>query len=752
MNRAHMVNVLGAIVCLTIAAAARGMAQKLEPGRKLDVAQAARIQAELQRDGWTPADRTGPDFRASLLQPAALLTDTNRARSILASVAIGRDQVKNIGQVARQTADPELRQAAIQSIARVVGEPAQMELIALYRAVPDTAARRIILRSLRPGREDDPAAAVLYQEAANPALASEDRTAIMNSLVRLGLRRFGKQSATAPSSLTSRLPVALRSQFAELYLSSRNGAKTGAELTLPADHPIIPRLDSLKQKSFLDMIRALKQNTIFRKVGSSGGVVSAPTSQVNQPGTYRQVLIMPSGYTAEERGKFFTDVEKMIFNMGNLADPVYTSKYREKLIYIVHWLPGGAMGSSTTNFGAKTYDHPTRTDPGLTLKNPQVIAKVQDLRQSTIPSLDPIGVIVLYNLDVEAIAYASPPTLLRKKFGIARVTRRDIDEHLTRPMHELAHASLNFLDEYIEPALAGQDISDFNILTPAILPDGSWGSLRDAWESLIGNYEIRFSDILADNGSGNISTRKFPATVTSSSPVYTPFKYEFEGGMFFEFGTFHDSGNNVMNNNRIAPSFPRKPDGDRSAQDHSPSQKSVIDHVFGATGTPRPNDRIRNAGPTVEWLPQFGSNVRLLIFDADKNHRWHPTTKYEVQVGWYEFNVFKLDWEFKSMKREFTPSARTVDLSKTIAAGGAGLLRDVLVFFGVQELSEGGFNLAAQTVDELLNLSIPSVVWPTPYQDVSVSLPVPNIYYWRFRTHNGTHWSARTEYSAFSKI
>ena len=763
MKNTRYAMALAAAVVFTIADPALGSAQKVDPGKKLERAQAARILTGLQQDGWRPADKTTFDAQATLLRPEALLANPARARAILASVAVGRNDVDGIGEVARKTTDPVLREAAIQSIGKVSGARAQSELVELYRAIPDSAAKGTILRALRPAREDDAAATLLYQEAANPALATTERTVALRSLASLGIRRFGVRSASAPSEISSRLPLALRGQFAELYGLARNGAKAGD--TLVQTNPHLTRVPLDSNKVLQDSLHVVHADTIYRKVGTDGKNVAAPASQVNQPGTYRQVLIMPAGFTSEERGKYFSDVDKMINNMGNLKEPVYTRKYRDRIVYVIHWIPGGVLGSPTANFRAKTYPHPTRRDAngnpekGMTLKNPEVIAAVRNLKQSKIPSLDPIGVIVLMNRDEPSIAYASPPTLLQQKFGIVRLSRHDIDAHHNRPMHELAHASLNFLDEYIEPALVGQDITDFDLLTPAILPDGSWGSLRDSWESLIGNYEIRFSDILADNGSGNISTRKHPATVVSSVSGYTPFKYEFEGGMFFEFGTFHDSGNNVMNVDRTTKGGPLKPSGDRHALNHSPSQHSVIDHVFGATGTPRPNDRLRNAGPTIAWAPQLGSSVRLLLFDADKNHRWHPTSKYEVQVGWWEwvyqgtfFDPLKGEFQFKSMRREFTPSVRTVDLSKTFAAGGASVLRDALVFLGVQELSEGGFNLAALTVDELLNGSIPSVVWPTPYQDVQVSLPVPNIYYWRFRTYNGTHWSGFTEYSTFSKL
>jgi hypothetical protein len=68
---------------------------------------------------------------------------------------------------------------------------------------------------------------------------------------------------------------------------------------------------------------------------------------------------------------------------------------------------------------------------------------------------------------------------------------------------------------------------------------------------------------------------------------------------------------------------------------HSPSQQQLIDTVFGAPPY-RANDRLRNAGPKDGWPGALGPTPTVLMFDGDKNHHFHPTRRYTVQVGWYE--------------------------------------------------------------------------------------------------------------------
>jgi hypothetical protein len=533
-----------------------------------------------------------------------------------------------------------------------------------------------------------------------------------------------------------------------------------------AGRPGAPRLDNSVIET-IERFRERRNQPHYWavKVDAEGEVVPARGNDLRSSGSMRHVLVVPTGYTADDYQKFIDGFNKMVSDMGNLPEQVFTSKYRDRIVYIAHWLPGGTIDSGDANFSPTLYEHPVRGGRGISMNNRELIEAVDNFKAEHLSTSDPIGVMVVFNIDDDDVtANAVCPTFLGKPYGIARITHEDIIDdfgfatltwgHYV-PMHELGHGAINWLDEYIEDMLDGWDINTTDPLTGLLLPDGTWQGWNDAWETAISNYTIRTSEVLADNGSDNISLRRTTSRV--DSPDFDALVYESSGGMFFPIGTRHDEGNNVMNDSLLPDGETPKADGNRFAWDHSPQQDRLLDFVFGVTSeAPRPNDRIRCAGPMHNWLPQWGDQVRLLIFDADKNHRWHKTTKYEVEIGWWEWDWGRGDWAWRTMTRNVTPSARDVDLSQAIAGDGLGVLRDVLVANGVSDIPTGenaSFNLAALSVEELVTTSLPAVKWPTPYQDVRVTLPIPAYqYYWRFRTYNGHHWSGFTGWSGFFKI
>lgn len=487
------------------------------------------------------------------------------------------------------------------------------------------------------------------------------------------------------------------------------------------------------------------------KVDAQGNLAPAPAAELSQPHCFRQILILPAGYTAAERDLFVQDAQAMVRQMGNLPEAVYTRQYRDRLIYLIHYLPGQSLASGRASLGARLYAHPVRGGTGITLRNEKVIEAVQAL-QRRMPTLDPIGVITIFNHNGQATANAVPPMFLNRPYGIARLTRRDI--HETRPYagrtwsqyvaaHELAHAALNFLDEYIEPTLAGLHIARLDALMPLLRCDGTWRGWRDAWKLFTGAYDMRLSEILADNGSEHISTRPIPSRV--ATPGFAPLPFAQEGGMMFSRGTFHATGNNIMNSN-----WPLKSEGNRFGWGHSLPQMQVLEQVFNSSkGAPRPNDRIRPAGPMHAWWPQWGPAVRLLLFDADKNHRWHPTTQYQIELRWQEPSGWK------SQTHRVTPQRMVLDLRNTLALTWASRLRNTLLAVGVRQLPGGSgrpFNLAAMSVEEMLQDLLPTTQWPLPYQQVQLPLPLAfHRYHWRFRTHNGSHWSGWTHWSTFCR-
>src|SRR5262249_59497319 len=108
----------------------------------------------------------------------------------------------------------------------------------------------------------------------------------------------------------------------------------------------------------------------------------------------------------------------------------------------------------------------------------------------------------------------APPPLPVRSFGIAKMTRKDLDSPYIAT-HELAHASLNFLDEYVESGMEELNIHSVDPFTPLAQFDGSWSGAISAIQTLIGYYDIKISDILAANGNVNIATTSTPCTVRS---------------------------------------------------------------------------------------------------------------------------------------------------------------------------------------------------------------------------------------------
>src|SRR5207237_7750589 len=183
---------------------------------------------------------------------------------------------------------------------------------------------------------------------------------------------------------------------------------------------------------------------------------------------------------------------------------------------------------------------------------------------------------------------------LNRSYGVANYTRADLLQRGAYvPSHELAHAGLNYLDEYVEAGLQDLSIRQIDLATPLVLFDGSWGGFIAAINDLLGVYDYNLSEILSNNGNDNMATSAWPTTVYT--PGYPSQSYPYEGGMFFGRGTFHAAGSNLMNRD-----FVMRGADDGFAYAHSSSQQQVINAAFGGAAG-RPNDRLRNAGPKNGW-------------------------------------------------------------------------------------------------------------------------------------------------------
>ena len=481
-----------------------------------------------------------------------------------------------------------------------------------------------------------------------------------------------------------------------------------------------------------------------------------PSHELADPVRYRQIMIVPSGFTANDEVLFRTEVSRMIRSMSQVPQDVYSSGKRDQLLYVSYWLPGGELNSPEATFKGAVAEHPIR-NKALTLKLAEVESAVDDFRSSVFFGSDPLGVIVLFNtLEENVTANAAPPSFLRRSYGIAKTTRADLHGSYI-PMHELAHASLNFVDEYVEAGFENMSVGLLDYLTPIAVFGKGWGGFGQMMGKIFGFYDYRLSEILAANGNDNVDTSRYPSRVVTSG--YEPNEYEYEGGMFFGRGTYHDRGKNIMNSDRFVRG---NDDGFDFA--HSFSQQKVIEQIFEhPERASRPNDRIRNAGPSRGLPSAIGAHSNVMLFDADKHHRFQPTGSYEVQVGWYERD-WKVCWKYKvvpypcydtrwtTAQKIVPPQPRTLSLKSTKLYSLANVMQKLMCKLGYDEIQNGEdtirFCLASLT--EVAEMFLPTFEFPMPYQNVEI--PTSQWftkYHWRFRTNNKTYRSGWTGWVEF---
>jgi hypothetical protein len=472
---------------------------------------------------------------------------------------------------------------------------------------------------------------------------------------------------------------------------------------------------------------------------------------------YKQVVILPSGFAESERGAFWADFDRTValISSPNSAGSSWSVQRAGQTLYIGYFLAGGPLGAGAT-FGGMVARHPVR-GYALSLSQSAVYSQIDSIRYWTLPQLRPLAAAVLFNsFQTPVTANASPPSLVNKSFGIAKYTRQDLNERGAYvPAHELAHAGLNFLDEYVEQGFEELSMKQIDVATPLVLFDGSWGGFVRAISDLLGVYDYNISEILSHNGNDNMSTTPWPTSVWSAG--YGSQSYGYEGGMFFGRGTWHQAGNNLMNSDNVKRGW-----DDGFAYAHSPSQQQVVDNAFDG-GIRRPNDRLRNAGPRNGWPLAFGSSTHVMLFDADKNHHFHPTQYYTVQVGWYD-RVWKTCWQWgfvpypcyddvwRTAQTGVYPQWRALNLPMSSLYGLARLAQQLVCAAGVNEVSSNGgtIRLCDQNIDTMANNFLPTLNFPVPYQDVEA--PASQwftTYWWRFSTWNGRAGSGYTGWSSF---
>jgi hypothetical protein len=491
----------------------------------------------------------------------------------------------------------------------------------------------------------------------------------------------------------------------------------------------------------------------WKCVKGSGG--SCTNADLANPST-RHIVLLPGGFTEEERDAFWSEFDRTVALMtGPEAKTAWSAQKKSQLIFVGYFVAGGPVNAPDAAFKARIPQHPIR-GYATSLDQESVYQKINEIRATTFSNLAPMAAGVIFNSYQEGTtANASPPGFIGKPYGIGKWTRRDLDERGPYlPVHELAHAGLSFYDEYRERGFEELNIRSMDVLTPLVLFDWTWGGFIRAISDLLSVYDYNLSEILADSGSENIILSPWRATV--ATPGQTNDYYRYEGGMFFGRGTYHVEGNNVMNGSN-APRGPN--DGFDFA--HTGPQQRVVNTAFDGV-IRRANDRIRNAGPKSGWKLAMGSETHVMLFDADKNHHWHPTKTYTVQVGWYERN-WKVCWAafipypcyddvWTTAETTVPAAARSLDLKLSFAYGLLTTTQNVLCAVGVNEIPANGqtYKICEQDLNTIAANFLPTVKFPLPYQDVTVPASQwMTTYWWRFKTDNGGIASAFTGWSSF---
>jgi hypothetical protein len=485
-----------------------------------------------------------------------------------------------------------------------------------------------------------------------------------------------------------------------------------------------------------------------------GDGTACTSVDLRNPSRVRQIVVFPVGFREDEYSVFVQEYNRLISQMGAAGSKVYSQQHKSNILYYASWTPGGSLNTPEALFKGKVLDNPFR-GKALTVDQDQVVAAVNQLRLDEALWLRPWAVVTIFNTTEDGItANASPPTQLNKPYGIARMTRRQLDD-VYIPSHEVAHAALNFLDEYIEHGMESLSIRSLDVLTPfAIWQNAS--DFDDDLGNLFGVYQYTVSEILSANGNENMDVSKYVSRVVT--PGFAAEEFANEGGMFFGKGTYHHIGPNLMGSSREGMS-----PNDGFAYDHSVPQKRVIDMTFTSSRPTRPNDRIRNAGPVNGWVT-VGNETRLMLFDADKNHQLQKTLSYEVQVGWYE-RKWKTCWaafipypcsekKWITVEKSVQPTERIINLKSSTLYGLADFVLKLACGLGINSIPFGGKNvdICSLPLNDTAQAFLPTMRFVVPYQDVKVPASQwATRYFWRFRTNNGSIRSGWTGWGHFNR-
>ncbi|PCI45029.1 MAG: hypothetical protein COB51_09420 [Moraxellaceae bacterium] len=497
---------------------------------------------------------------------------------------------------------------------------------------------------------------------------------------------------------------------------------------------------------------------------------------------FKMIVTLAAGY--QDQTTFETEAEYLRLdttasdtierNGVTIDNPLWSNRYKERLMYITYWEHGGIVAYPDANYGATIYQDPLRLDffAGISLKSDSglVDAKADELKVLC-PGLAPVTVNVLFEIpddwlvggtpgatvpvssNAQLPTTARPPYEVRRHYGLSNIANNSLGFGYIG-QHEMGHSVIGWIDEYSEGALTLLSATDFDIFTPLFIFDQG---IDVVLLSTLGIYPMRVSQIMMSNGVDNISTVPYPGRVDAPAGVQGSEDYLREGA-FFARGVFQydevDENDQVVDNIMLGRSHT-----------HSPPQIRVIEHAFGET-TARANDRIVNAGPPGGFIFSGSADYDIMIYDEDKNHTFHPTTQYDVEVQWSQIVIVTCrmpSWPYwsylcfdtvdLSVTKSFTPteSLTTLDHNVLTPVGEA-----LLTFFC--DITDDSFEILGlgfceTEADELIESLFHSGGSYLPYQRVSIPTPLPLTgYRWRVRTYNGEVYSGWTNQSGLNRF
>ncbi len=499
--------------------------------------------------------------------------------------------------------------------------------------------------------------------------------------------------------------------------------------------------------------------------------------------SYRQILTVPTGYESQidfemQADLLRTDMSNPIVaawpGVAPTPDPtrepewwedprwyedrenhVWSVLQRERLLYLTYWVEGAPLGDpdNPAAFNARLKANFLRPGDQFLRYDIELVESLTSELQAACTGLDPLAVVTLFEVS-GFIGGKSPNATLPgrsgRPYGMIGFANSVLDNqsgYLDGQLgylgaHEVGHAAMNWGDEYLEGALKNTHVKDIDIFTPFLI----WGQGPDVLLSILGVYPMRMSEILYANGQDNVSVTEYPARVSSGSALVGSEEFLHEGA-YFGGGLYRYEQEGVMGHDYFALNL-------------TPPQTRLMNTAFG-TGPVRANDRLVNAGPPSGFGLHHGSPLKLMLFDEDKNHQFHPTQSYDVQVEWTEayWNVCQMTgWPFwyyycietesKSFEKTFTATRNKVNMDDSDLWSLGVWVVDLLCWssgsfdlFGVNVCDTGGLNGAGEALGAGRDIYL-------PYQELYVPTPTPRQnYYWRFRSNNGTETSGWTGWS-----